>query len=46
MLRTIDYFIEFMRVIVNDKSSYGVEFEKYVNPLDGAMNDEFKQICL
>ena len=43
MLRTIDYFIEFMRVIVNDKSSYGVEFEKYVNPLDGAMNDEFKQ---
>ncbi len=43
MLMTIDYFIEFMRVIVNDKSSYGVDFEKYVNPLDGAMNDEFKQ---
>lgn len=43
MLTVIDKFIEFMKVILNDKSSYGTDFEQYVNPVDEVMNDEFKQ---
>lgn len=43
MLTAIDKLIEFMEVILKDKSSYGDDFEKYVNPSDGVMNDEFKQ---
>lgn len=30
MLTVIDKFIEFMKVILNDKSSYGTDFEQYV----------------
>ena len=43
MLDTISSLLEFLSIIPNDKSSYGADFERYITPSDGALNDEFKQ---
>lgn len=43
MLDTISDFIEFEKIIVNDKFSYGKDFDKYINPVDKDANDQFKQ---
>lgn len=43
MLDIISTLLEFLSIIPNDKSSYGADFERYITPSDGALNDEFKQ---
>lgn len=43
MLDRICSFIDFVKVVVNDKNTYGEDFAKYIKPKDGTINDESKQ---
>ena len=43
MLDTVQGFIDFEKVIMNDKFSYGMDFDVYIKPEKAAPNGVFKQ---
>lgn len=43
MLDTVQGFIDFENVIINDKFSYGLDFDVYITPAKATPDDVFKQ---
>ena len=43
MLDSIISLIEFSKIVIGEKNTYGTSYEAYIMPSDGTLNDEFNQ---